>query len=260
MRGMFNGWNQLNSFLSNKANLTSNIMLHANTRKLGSKLCIKLGFTVAEVLIVVGIIGIIAEMTIPTLIANVNDMVYKTAWKKEYSSFESLVELVKNENGGTLEGLLSADDLSMNNIFDKYLNVRTSCHTYGITVKGTCWHQDSGWSYLNNGAIEDVDNPPTGAGNLLYDAPGGDILADGTLVRYLDYDCNAAGYCGYILFDINGFKNPNVIGKDIFGVFVFLDGITPFGSPIVNGGIRGEGTTCDPTGTGFPCSATTLYN
>lgn len=220
----------------------------------------RLGFTLAEVLIVVGILGLVAEMTIPTLINNVNDMIYKTAWKKEYSSFASLVELVKNENGGTLQGLLSADDLSMNNIFDKYLKVITSCHTVGITGKGICWHQDSDWSYLNRGTIDDIDSPPTGAGNLLYEAPGGEVLADGTLVRFLDYDCNAAGYCGYILFDINGFKKPNVIGKDIFGVFVYLDGITPFGSPIVNGGIRSEGTTCDPTGQGFPCSATVLYN
>ena len=43
---------------------------------------VRLAFTLAEVLITLGIIGIVAEMTIPTLMNNVQDQAFKAAWKK----------------------------------------------------------------------------------------------------------------------------------------------------------------------------------
>src|SRR5574344_3111914 len=42
-------------------------------------------FTLAEVLIVLAIIGVVAAMTIPTLMNKIQDMRYKTAYKKAYS-------------------------------------------------------------------------------------------------------------------------------------------------------------------------------
>jgi len=225
----------------------------------------KIGFTLAEVLITLGIIGVVAALTIPTLLSKVSDLQFKSAWKKEYSAFADIAEQILDENGGIFSGLLKDGetiDINMNDVFEKYLNIRTSCHTLAITGKGICWHEDSDWSYLNKGTIQEKDGHATGVdNNLLYGAPGGEVLADGTLVRYLCYECDqATGYCGYILFDVNGFKKPNVIGKDIFGVSAFLNKIVPFGSPVVDGGIRAEGTVCDPAGEGFPCSATALYN
>ena len=43
---------------------------------------IKTGFTLAEVLITLGIIGVVAAMTIPTLIANTNAQKYSSKFKK----------------------------------------------------------------------------------------------------------------------------------------------------------------------------------
>lgn len=50
-----------------------------------SKLFKFAAFTVAEVLIVMGIIGIIAETTIPTLMRNTQDAEFKAGFKKEFS-------------------------------------------------------------------------------------------------------------------------------------------------------------------------------
>ena len=46
----------------------------------------KQGFTLAEVLITLGIIGVVAAMTIPTLISNTNGAQFKTAYKKALST------------------------------------------------------------------------------------------------------------------------------------------------------------------------------
>ena len=43
-------------------------------------------FTLAEVLITLGIIGVVAAMTIPTLISNTNGAQFKTAYKKALST------------------------------------------------------------------------------------------------------------------------------------------------------------------------------
>ena len=45
---------------------------------------IKKGFTLAEILIVLMVIGIIATMTIPGLMKGVQEAQYKTAYKKAY--------------------------------------------------------------------------------------------------------------------------------------------------------------------------------
>ena len=45
----------------------------------------KLAFTLAELIIVIGIVGIIAEFTIPALINSIQDFQYKVAYKNAYS-------------------------------------------------------------------------------------------------------------------------------------------------------------------------------
>ena len=51
----------------------------------------KNGFTLAEVLITLGIIGVVAAMTIPTLISNTNGAQFKTAYKKVLSTMNQAV-------------------------------------------------------------------------------------------------------------------------------------------------------------------------
>ena len=49
------------------------------------------GFTLAEVLITLGIIGVVAAMTIPTLISNTNGAQFKTGFKKALSTLNQAV-------------------------------------------------------------------------------------------------------------------------------------------------------------------------
>ena len=53
----------------------------------------KYGFTLAEVLITLGIIGVVAAMTIPTLIANTNGAKYRSQYKKTLSSLNQAVKM-----------------------------------------------------------------------------------------------------------------------------------------------------------------------
>ncbi|MBR1754215.1 type II secretion system protein, partial [bacterium] len=57
------------------------------------------GFTLAEVLITLGIIGVVAALAIPTLISNNNKRIVETRLAKFYSTMNQAVELSEVENG-----------------------------------------------------------------------------------------------------------------------------------------------------------------
>ena len=60
---------------------------------------LKLGFTLAEVLITLGIIGVIAALTIPTLIMNYRKIVVENQLKSTYSIISQAIKLAEVENG-----------------------------------------------------------------------------------------------------------------------------------------------------------------
>lgn len=57
------------------------------------------GFTLAEVLITLGIIGVVAALTIPSLLQKANDRARIEALKKAYSTISNAYNLAINENG-----------------------------------------------------------------------------------------------------------------------------------------------------------------
>lgn len=65
------------------------------------------GFTLAEVLLVLSVIGVVAALTIPTLIQKVNDDQYKVKWKKTYSVVSQIGTSLFSEYGGSLKGVCS---------------------------------------------------------------------------------------------------------------------------------------------------------
>lgn len=65
------------------------------------------GFTLAEVLITLGIIGIVAAMTIPTLIANTNSQKYRSTLKKTVSTLSQAAKLSDSLYGFDYAGITS---------------------------------------------------------------------------------------------------------------------------------------------------------
>ena len=59
----------------------------------------KRGFTLAEVLITLGIIGVVASMTMPVLVGNYKKKAAVSQLKKVYSLLLQSIEFSKLENG-----------------------------------------------------------------------------------------------------------------------------------------------------------------
>jgi prepilin-type N-terminal cleavage/methylation domain-containing protein len=81
------------------------------------------GFTLAEVLITLLIIGIIASIVIPGLIQDSQQAELKTAWKKAYAELAQTFTRMGFDNGGTLKGICSSeDDNCLKSKISPYLN------------------------------------------------------------------------------------------------------------------------------------------
>ena len=212
------------------------------------------GFTLAEVLLVITIIGIVASYTIPDLINNIIDQQHKTALKKTYSVLSQVTIFVSENNGGSLAGLpqMGDTDPSLINYYYPYLSIIKKC-TFNNT-RGNCWHANGVASWMNG-------TPATNA-NWEYIGKGV-ILADGALVEFYDIstDCTnvgmTGGVCSYASIDVNGFKGPNIYGKDIFRFFVTKTGFIPRGA---QGDLDSVAGDCIPTGRGDTCAMKELTN
>lgn len=205
-------------------------------------------FTLSEVLLVLSVIGVVAALTIPTLVQKISDDQYRAAWKKNYSALSQATNLMLATNGGDLANTFTTDE-SLRNEYTKHMNFVRTCET--TNTLGNCWHGTAG-KFLN------------GTSAVWTSYPGA-ILNDGTLVRVSKLMASNPSISAFnvICVDVNGYKGPNTIGKDIYYMWVTNNGIRPWG---ITGDIAANDpvTTCIENSTagantGYGCSVKHLY-
>ena len=178
----------------------------------------KHAFTLAEVLITLGIIGVVAAMTMPVLINNYKKQVTVTQLKKAYTTLAQAFTMAQKDHGDislwdfTPKDPENDDDTSLKNGLDSfaqtylipYLNVVTDCGS-GASASQECFYT---W-YANDGTPINMS-----ATNNSYR-----FILNNSNVILLVYDSGGGTYTiGAILMyvDINGKQPPNTISKDIF--------------------------------------------
>ena len=202
----------------------------------------KSAFTLAEVLITLGIIGVVASLTLPTLIENYKEKVMITRIKKDYSVIMQAFQLAQadfgtpNDNSLLFTNAKSNDDLTV--AFAKYIPNAKICLTNSkdaicknLSYKALLTAYKNKYSPINLPVIllpdggllqltrdtssKCVDTPVSG---VLLDADGNlQYNEDGTVVQWHQI----RNICGDIDFDVNGVKEPNKYGYDIFKLTVF---------------------------------------
>ena len=142
------------------------------------------GFTLAEVLITLGIIGIVAAMTIPTLLNSTNDQEYKSAIKKVVSAISQAVKLNVALDGADFSAMTNTGTVtgSVYDLLTKRLNV-VSTASGAITGGGALGGANNYTLFLNDGAAVSFLSTAT--------------------------NCSAASAACSMVFDVNGLKRPN---------------------------------------------------
>ena len=174
---------------------------------LATKVCIKMkgrkimnkksAFTLAEVLITLGIIGVVAAMTIPTLMNKTSEAQFRTGYKKILSTLSQAVNMsmaMDNTDFSDFDATgTGSTDNSIYNMFNTRMSVlKTAMDDAGIKAANTNYTL-----FFNDGMAVSF---PTGS-----------------------VGCRAAAPCK-ALVDVNGIKKPNTLTassdsiKDQFGV------------------------------------------
>lgn len=210
----------------------------------------KAAFTLAEVLITLGIIGVVAAMTMPSLIQNYQEKATVTKLKKCYSLVSQAYVSILNDEGGS-DTLQAGDDLEMMEKFGKYLKYQKTCGRNkgcfpNVTYKSVTGNGYSKW--------EDDTTDRSRA-----------ILTDGTLIMFNKSAMGGGNEGNYlyaqIYVDINGFKGPNQLGRDFFYFYINPEKIVPAGAKALEEKNEDQKFTknCIQQN-GYACAAWVIYN
>lgn len=165
-----------------------------NTRK---------GFTLAEVLITLGIIGVVAAITMPIIVNKYQEQVYKTAYKKVYAELsEAVREAIFNQEFIRTERWQDAAAINELEIFKSKFKILKECSK---SMPFDCWQKADYVCGDNCGA----EIPSINRSSCFIDASGR---------NWCNFDSSENIY----IVDTNGFKEPNKFGKDRW-IFTFAD-------------------------------------
>lgn len=200
----------------------------------------KLAFTLAEVLITLVIIGVVAAISVPSLMNNLDNNQYRSALKKNFSVFSQAFRLAYGYQ--FYDNYLDWDYAHANSFTQdvyqnlrQYMNINKACGR--VFENNECFAP----AKAKNGKPAKYFTETGFAPNFahLYTF----TLIDGTSVA-LDvwYKESIKQFAGVeknlivesdnliILIDVNGPKGPNMVGKDVHFFVLTNKGLVPAGS------------------------------
>ena len=202
----------------------------------------KNGFTLAEVLITLVIIGVIAAMTIPSLMNKTNNQEYISRLKKTYSALSQATKQIISDEGlprADMGGWATSNE-AIYNMYKKYLSNAKECN-----AGETCFTPIVYTKYKSTASANYAIGDLTDRGRL--------VLADGTIMTFRLYSSSCASKtCALIHVDVNGQKGPNMYGKDAFRFYLGENGLFPSGCDYNSKNCL---TKNDGTGTACTCTA-----
>ncbi len=197
----------------------------------------KQGFTLAEVLITLGIIGVVSAIVMPAIITDIQGKQYSVARKKALATIgEAGRQIAVN---GEMGNAVDAEDFVENYLKRQLKMVKTcknddlkACGIETDTNKILSFHKakrtmpkkwiDLAWGVSANGAIDTnaksygFISPDGFAVNLFYN---GNCQAESSVLAAY---AGVSKVCVFAIYDMNGLRKPNQVGKDIGFVSVFF--------------------------------------
>jgi prepilin-type N-terminal cleavage/methylation domain-containing protein len=205
----------------------------------------KKGFTLAEVLITLGVVGVVAVLTVPGVMKNYANRMYVSQLQKVYSQIaEAAQNMMNDEHVDDFTETSAANAGKPSGCPDD----KTKC-TYGVyafftnyfkTLKIDCG--PNGDSSCAKGAnfYRRLDNTYTTSGMYqCIQTVSGAVICGGY---------NSSNKCMSITVDVNGLAQPNVAGRDVFAMDIHKDGsISDYGSGCA---ANSKGCSASSCGTG----------
>lgn len=190
----------------------------------------KTAFTLAEVLITLGIIGVVAALTLPNLVQQHKDKVKIAKVKKAYSALSNAYAMITTEYGNVDNWGLPQYGYTSNEyargVAEKFIGVMPvtkTCLNRGDFDK--CFARVGGTNFLDGVGIAGASYSTFRTGDITYG-----------IRPYFDDLSNNAGFKRKLYAQIEVFVEPHlktsasfVYGKNIFPFFLTDKGILPAG-------------------------------
>ena len=186
-------------------------------------------FTLAEVLITLAIVGIVAAMTIPTLVSKIQERQFHVKWKECYAILNNAFKLTVAENPKMVASELNNYDPTREFIEEilKHVHVVDTCGVSKDFDNNICdnyaHYKDYQIKYKWSGVANIYSRYTTLAGGKLnaYDFNKKAVLLKNGASIYF-----GGLWSGLtIVVDVNNFNGgPNVIGKDVYAISMTKSG------------------------------------
>lgn len=175
------------------------------------------GFTLAEVLITLVIIGIVAAMTIPTLISDTQKREYPIRLAQAFSTLSQAVKMAQVEYGDistweyrSLFGTSYTDNWkATKNYVEKYFTPYLKyAKNYGVVDYASIGLE--GYKTKKGEMYRASDRQ-----NYILEMANGTYILFG-FNNFVDEEDNTYFADPYMFIDVNGKKGPNVTGQDLY--------------------------------------------
>ena len=203
----------------------------------------KEGFTLAEVLITLSILGVVAAISIPSIINNYQKQATVSRLKMAYSMLDRLTQISYIENGYPYS-LKNEFDIYPNfhRYFGKYLNIEKDCGTFTSSTRSKahgCFKDDT-YKRIDN---YDLKNEATYGSTYTYQVLLKNDMSLGVWTAYNTYSMGTI-----FVVDIDGpNRGPSKLGADVF-MFTYSNKCPNGNGTLLIGGV--SPTTCStPTRT-----------
>lgn len=238
-----------------------------------NKKCRYSAFTLAETLITIAILGLIAAVAVPSLVRNLKQRMYISTWKKAYSEISQVMDLlvIQYPNAKSFKDVVneisSQTGLPRNAAVLELLKPYFKVEKYGCDGGGCAQYSSNNYDwgcfgitgsyifgthlyYLNSSTAIGYDN---GAKLIYY---------NNACIKTKNYSIaisQGGSSNASVIYATKKVKDntKHVVGKDVFIIDVSdLRKIKPYGS---TGLYDGAQYACDSNGNGYACSAKYLY-
>ncbi len=162
---------------------------------------IKEAFTITELVVALGIIGVIATMTIPHIAKDINRKILSSQIKNTVASLQQVVadEMVTHKTKNLMDTDFGNPDTLLT---EEHFEILKECSS-----TDNCWGEKYG--YIHPGKRGDTVTPPAASTRTIK-------LRNGVVIGYKLISNPAA--VGNFYIDINGSDDPNIIGRDFFAI------------------------------------------
>ena len=169
----------------------------------------KRAFTLAEVLVTLGIIGVVSAMTVPTLMQNHQRKSYVTQLHKVYNELsQALLQYQTDKNALNLSEAGLNSKAAVGDFFKTYFKVVQDC---GNTMT-PCFSNE--YKKINGSAV------------AFQCTANCSVLASGAAIgTYAEIEGYGKKSVIAIVVDINGAQGPNILGRDAFFMLLFKNGV-----------------------------------